>query len=61
MALPSVMTVVTPMPAQAATLVTNRSCRDDGPANVGNCCTNGRICILADPVRNRYRCQGPIC
>jgi len=61
LAIPTVMTVVTPTPAQAATLVTNQGCRRDGPANVGKCCTNHRTCILAEPKLNQYRCQGPRC
>lgn len=61
LALPTVLTVVTPTPAQAATLVTNQECRNNGPMSVGKCCTNQRTCILDDPRRNRYRCHGVRC
>ncbi len=40
--LPAVLTVVTPLPAQAATQIGIWDCNLQ---NVGRCCTNGRRCI----------------
>ena len=54
--LPAVMTIVTPTPAQAATLIAPTQCT---LANVGMCCTNGMTCVQ---VRGSfYQCRGPKC
>ncbi len=44
-ALPLVMTIVTPLPAQAATQISAWDCWSDPAGNRGKCCSNGRKCI----------------
>lgn len=57
LAIPAVMTVVTPMPAQAATGITPGQCRRSGGAT-GQCCTNSKLCI---PAGRNGACQGGPC
>lgn len=54
--LPTVMTLVSPFPAQAATYILNSACN---LANVGKCCKKGKLCIKNK--KKRYRCQGAPC
>lgn len=58
LALPSVLTMVAPVPAQAATGITPRDCRNNAPASLGSCCTNGKLCIQ---MGRRARCRGARC
>ena len=53
---PTVMTVITPLPGQAATNIPLTAC---SLANAGKCCTNNKLCIQTR--RGDYKCQGPPC
>ena len=61
LALPAVVTIVSPLPAQTATAIPPNVCNGGGAENSGKCCTNGRLCILTNPARNRYQCRGVPC
>ena len=54
--LPTVFTLVSPSPAQAATLIAVSQC---DLQHVGMCCSNNKLCVQ---VRNgQFKCQGPAC
>ena len=57
LALPLVASIAVPTPAQAATNITTKYCRD-APFAVGKCCTNGKICQQSGQQR---RCDGAPC
>jgi hypothetical protein len=61
LAVPAVMTIVSPLPAQTATAIPPNVCNRGGAENSGKCCTNGKLCILTNPARNRYQCRGVPC
>ena len=54
--LPSVMTLVSPLPAQGATSIAINDC---SAATVGRCCTNGKFCALSK--QGNYTCGGARC
>lgn len=54
-ALPAVMTVVSPLTAQATGLIPARC---DSAVDIGKCCRNRKLCIM---VGGRYRCAGERC
>lgn len=54
--LPTVLTLVSPTPAQAATGLPQSSCDIQ---NVGVCCSNSKICV--QDRRGNFRCAGPKC
>lgn len=57
LALPAVMTIVTPVPAQAATGITPGECKKLG-GTTGQCCTNQKLCIT---VGSKGACSGGPC
>ncbi len=58
-ALPVVLTIVAPTPAQAATRITSGDCFWYFGENNGKCCTNGRRCVRW--FSNRGICYGTAC
>lgn len=54
--LPTVMTLVSPHPAQAATGLPTSSCNLQ---NVGICCSNNKLCVQLK--NGSFKCQGPSC
>jgi len=57
--IPAVMTIVTPTPAQAVSMIGGKSCN---LANVGKCCSDkkgNRLCIQNKT--GKFKCEGPPC
>lgn len=54
-AIPVVMSIVSPTAAQAASLITEAQCAADPATNVGKCCTTRKPC------KNNGSCAGPNC
>ncbi len=57
LALPSVLTLASPLSAQIGTRITPGQCKKAG-GNLGRCCTNNKLCIL---VGSNGACSGPPC
>ncbi len=53
---PTVLTVITPLPGQAATNIPLQGCAVE---TAGRCCTNNKLCIQTR--QGTYKCQGPAC
>ena len=54
--LPTVLTLVSPSPAQAATVLPPNQCNLQ---SVGMCCTNHKLCVQVRA--GKFKCQGPSC
>jgi hypothetical protein len=56
LAIPAVMTIVSPLAAQGATTIPIKDCN---LANVGRCCVNNKLCIQAK--NGKFQCAVPGC
>lgn len=56
--LPTVMTLTSPYPAQAATGLPLQACTS--AQHVGSCCSNNRYCVF-NSKRGIYECKGTVC
>ena len=57
--IPAVMTIVSPTPAQAVSMIPGKSCN---LANLGKCCTDkkgNQLCVQNK--KGQFKCEGPLC